>query len=764
LTALSAAHPRTRRILTVEIQSEHEVVQARQRARLIAQSLGFDSQDQTRIATATSEIARNAYQYASQGSVEFALAPCSQTGDYALSVTVRDRGRGIFDLDAILDGQYASPTGMGLGIVGTRRLMDSFEIQSSAEGTQIRFQKALPRKSPTALTQALGRVAEALSRQAPETPLQEIRWQNQELLRAMDELRSSQAKLHDANQALEATNRELDETNRGVVALYTELEEKAADLRRANEVKSRFLSYLSHEFRTPINSILGLSRLLRERADGDLTPEQEKQVGFIQRAAQDVLDMANDLLDLGKVEAGKLDVRPKAFEVADLFTGLRGLMRPLLTNPAVELVIEDPWGIRPLVSDDGKLSQILRNLVSNALKFTEQGMVRVTAEPRGDEMVRFAVSDTGIGIPQDSIGKLFDEYSQIDSPLQRKLNGTGLGLSLVKKFAELLGGMVEVQSEAGKGSTFSVLIPRVYREAEPLPPLPASAQTQGPDPLRVPVLVIEDNPRTRATYRDWLSRTRFQPIEAAGFAGACDALSRVRPAAIVLDIVIPGERPMWPLLERIKADPKLSSIPVIVATASDDQGQARQLGAEAYLRKPLSSASLLERLEALAPRAETELALVVDDDEISRYLVRAFLDETRFATLEACNGREGLAIAKARKPKLIFLDLLMPELNGLETLHALKSDPETREIPVIVRSSQVLSPEERAELLSSAHALLPKDESDPHVRHEQLRSAILSALNPTAAVPQALAAGLTRAHDAPSSPTAPPKESYGNDP
>ena len=252
---------------------------------------------------------------------------------------------------------------------------------------------------------------------------------------------------------------ELEETNRGVLALYAELDSQAEQLRQATELKSRFLAYMSHEFRTPINSIRSITRLLLDHVDGPLTGEQERQVVFIQQNATEFAEMVDDLLDLAKVEAGRVEISPAWFEMVDLFSALRGMFKPVLTNPAVNLVFEEPEDVPKLYTDDRKLSQILRNFISNALKFTPKGEVRVGARFEGDGMVTFTVADTGIGIAPEFHASIFEDFSQVQSQLQKRLRGTGLGLSLSKKLAQLLGGSVALRSEPGQGSVFSLTIP-----------------------------------------------------------------------------------------------------------------------------------------------------------------------------------------------------------------------------------------------------------------------------------------------------------------
>jgi signal transduction histidine kinase len=263
--------------------------------------------------------------------------------------------------------------------------------------------------------------------------------------------------------ALEAANaalrQELAETNQGVVALYAELDDNALRLKEASELKSRFLSYMSHEFRTPLGSIRSLARILLDRLDGPLSSEQEKQVQFIQDAATELTEMVGDLLDLAKVEAGRVTISPGWFEMVDLFSALRGMFKPILSSDSVSLVFEEPIGVPAIYTDDKKLAQILRNFISNALKFTSEGEVRVTASLADSDHVTFAVADTGIGIAAEYLDALFQDFVQIDAPIQKTLRGTGLGLSLSKKLALLLGGNVHVTSIVGAGSVFSVTIP-----------------------------------------------------------------------------------------------------------------------------------------------------------------------------------------------------------------------------------------------------------------------------------------------------------------
>jgi signal transduction histidine kinase len=505
----------------------------------------------------------------------------------------KDHGPGIRDLPAVLEGRYRSQTGMGIGITGARRLMDYFHIESAAgQGATVLLGKKLPLKAPIVTARTLAAIADRVIRQTPQNPFEEIQQQNQELLRIMQELKERQ-------EQLEALNRELEDTNRGIVALYAELDEKASHLNRANELKARFLSNMSHELRTPLNSILALARLLIDRVDGELTDEQEKQAVFIKKAAEDLSTLVNDLLDIARIEAGKTVVHAAGFDAGNLFSALRGMFKPLLVNPAVALVFEAPEGLPALCTDEGKVSQILRNFLSNAIKFTEKGEIRVFARPGEGRSVIFSVSDTGIGIAADDLERIFEEYAQVDSPLQKKVKGTGLGLSLARKLAELLGGRVSVESTPGVGSTFSAVIPAIYAEpqaGEPSEPAP-------PDITRRPVLII-------------------------------------------------------------------------------------------------------------------------DDEEVARYILKGQLADTKFTVLEASGGREGLKRAEEEQPSVIFLDLMMPDMDGFETLSRLKASPKTEHIPVIILTSKVLDEAERRDLNTRAITVLSKESTSREEAAAKIREAV----------------------------------------
>ncbi|HEX6212365.1 MAG TPA: ATP-binding protein [Methylomirabilota bacterium] len=706
-------------ILAVNIAREHDVVSARQRARQVAELLGFDQQTQTRVATAVSEIARNAFRYARGGRVAFAVE--GRGTPQTLVITVCDGGPGIADLDRILDGGYQSTTGLGLGMLGAKRLMDAFDVQTSpTHGTTVTMGKRMPPRSEPMTAARIAVIADALARQRAQEPLAEVLAQNQELLRTLEELRRRQ-------EELERLSRELEDTNRGVVALYAELDEKADHLRRADELKSKFLSNMSHEFRTPLNSILALSRLLLDHVDGVLTPEQERQVSFMRRAAEDLFELVNDLLDLTKVEAGKIVVRPVDFDVGHLFGALRGMLRPLLVNSSLSLVFEDAEGLPTIQSDEAKVSQILRNFISNALKFTEAGEIRVGARMDGPDTVVFSVTDTGIGIAPEDREVIFEEFSQLDSPMQRRVRGTGLGLPLTRKLAALLGGAVAVDSTLGAGSTFSLRLPLVYHPVDG----EGAARSElvahwEPDRARLPVLVVEDDRETMLGYQRMLRGSVYQMVPARSVTEARQLLRRVRPRAIVLDIMLAGA-PSWDFLAELKLEEATRTVPVLVVTQLDVGDRAQAAGAAAFGRKPIERGWLLDQLRTLSNSAELRRLLIIDDDEIGRYLIKGLLRDLPFVVSEAADGVSGLELARAQRPSVILCDLHLPGLSGMQVLEALETDPVTRAIPVIVSTVRVLTSEERHALQSRGIPLISKEALAQQSGPGELRRALVES-------------------------------------
>ena len=572
-------------LVTVAIETEQDVVSARQKTRLLSGLLGFDNQDQVRLATAVSELARNIFQYATKGRIEFFF---SLQPPQSLIARASDRGPGIDHLDDILAGTYKSSTGMGIGIVGTKKLMDQFEIKSCVEpgsvkngsvkngsveqggveqGTVVTIGKIIDHQHNPITKNDLAEVTRKLVAAHPPGPLEVIQQENAALLDALDAVKASKVELAELNN-------ELSETNRGMMTLYSELDEKAASLHRANEVKTKFLSTMTHELRAPLSSIISLTRILLDQSDGVLTGEQSKQVGYIRQASQGLLQLVNDLLDLAKVEAGKISVNVTEFPIEDIQIGLRGMFRPLLDqHKGVEFQSQTEGPDFNLKTDEAKLSQILRNLVSNALKFTEQGLVEVTAKLEPDDQVRFTVVDSGIGIDPQHLEEIFQDFSQLNSPQQAKHKGTGLGLSISRKLAHILGGDLWVQSEVGNGSMFTVTLPRIYQgvgegtmvshEADDKS-APVEVARQASNKVRI--LLIDDHEPARYILKNLLSEgIEATYMEAENGRRGLNFIRGWLPEVIFLDLNMP-EMDGFEVLAALENDPEVKNLPVIINT------------------------------------------------------------------------------------------------------------------------------------------------------------------------------------------------------
>jgi signal transduction histidine kinase/ActR/RegA family two-component response regulator len=593
-------------LVSLPVQKEVDIVLARQRAREVAERLGFDAPAQARLAAAVSEIARNALQHAGRGRVEFGLERDAEPA--CLWVEVSDSGPG-------LPPDYAQMAGMGMA--SARRLVDRFEVESvPGQSTVVHLAMRLPTlRAPT--EREAQQLAGDLNSRGP-TRGADPEALPLELLRLSHELARALAEAEQLRQEVNELNTELENTNRGVVALYAELDEKAEQLKRADELKTRFFSNMSHEFRTPVNSILALSRLLLDRVDGDLSDEQVKQVTFIRQAAQELGELVNDLLDLVKVDAGRVVVRPAPFEPATLYATLRAMFRPLATNPAVAFVVDEPAGIPAMYTDESKLSQILRNFISNALKFTERGEVRVSGRlaPGGDAAI-FAVADTGIGIAVDDQKRIFQEFSQLENPIQKRVKGTGLGLALSKRLAELLGGRIGLQSEVGIGSTFYVEIPLRYDSR--LPAETRAAPVADAAGAQEKILIVDDDPIARYLLKGLLAQRSCIVLEAPDGAAGLRLAREAQPDAIFLDLIMPGLTGAQ-VLERLRAEPATQHIPVIVITSQVLDELER------------------ERLAAGVVTILSKEALGTDNTAQARQTIAAALEQARRESQDAGHG------------------------------------------------------------------------------------------------------------------------------
>ena len=544
----------------------------------------------------------------------------------------------------------------------------------------------------------------------------------EEVVNLNREVVTQKRELQRRNDELVRLNRDLGEMHEGMVTMHSELEDRSVELRNTAEVKARIVSNVSHEFRTPLHSILGLSNLLRAGNDGPLTPEQAKQVDFIRTSTEELMQLVDDMLDLSKSDAGKSTMRMEEFDAADFLGSMRGMLRPLVApGTPVRLEFDAPDSPISLETDKAKLSQILRNLVSNALKFTEAGEVRVSIRPLEDDQVRVEVRDTGIGIADEDLERIFEEFSQVDSHIQARLKGSGLGLALSRSLASLLGGSLDVKSEPGKGSVFGLTIPRVHPEVDEMEQM--VERSRAPAPGRASILVVEDDRKTLFIYEKYLTMAGFHVLPARTIEQARAEIERSRPVAIVLDVMLEGET-SWTFLADLKRTKETRDIPVLVVTVTNREQKARALGADEFWLKPVDQDRLLRRLALVARPGITPHILVIDDDERARYIVRKHLEGTTYRLSEAATGPEGIELARTEAPHVILLDFLLEDITAFDVLDELKSDPRTRSIPVIVVTSQALDGTQQKRLLEEAEAVISKQSLSRELALNRIRDAL----------------------------------------
>jgi signal transduction histidine kinase/CheY-like chemotaxis protein len=519
----------------------------------------------------------------------------------------------------------------------------------------------------------------------------------------------------------------------------------------ANRAKSTFLANMSHELRTPLNAILGYSELIQDEI-GEM--EQDaiiRDLDKIHTSGEQLLGLVNDLLDLSKIEAGKMEMAPEVFTVAALVDGVAAAIRPYIQKNGNTLAVEVAPDIPLIYTDSAKVRQVLLNLLSNAAKFTHGGRVTldVRLETEGARRwLLFHVIDTGIGIPPELAAQLFQEFRQGDPSTTRKYGGTGLGLALSRRFTEMLGGAITVESEVGQGSTFTVRLPLVVPpDSESLPPGEATAlasvASAAPASYKSgaagAVLIIDDDPTARELISRYLVPLGFQIAMASDGAEGLRLARQLHPVAITLDVLLPT-MDGWTVLSRLKADAELADIPVIMATIVDNPQRGFALGASDYLVKPLVAERLSATITKYRPAASatpdlrSRQILIVEDDIPTRELLRRLLEKDGWAVVEAADGRAGLAQALAQPPALILLDLMLPELDGFGFLNALRQTAEGREIPVILLTARELTPADHRRLNGYVEQILQKG---AYTHEELLREVCIWVINQTQQKPAA---------------------------
>ena len=507
------------------------------------------------------------------------------------------------------------------------------------------------------------------------------------------------------------------------VRLFDEIQEKNRQLAEASHHKSQFLSSMSHELRTPLNAIIGLTEMMVTNAARFGTEKAAEPLRRVHRAGSHLLGLINQVLDLSKIEAGKLELSPDWVNLTPLINEVVDTARPLAEQNNNRLMVKCQENLGSLTVDPMRLRQILLNLLSNACKFTKQGEVTLLARKLVNEgnWIEFAVSDTGIGMTPEQQAKLFEEFTQADSSTARQYGGTGLGLAITRKLARMMGGDVTLTSEAGKGSTFTVRLPADTD-------MPAGApisSDRGRSTRADCVLVIDDDATARELISDHLKAGGFSVVTAAGGVEGIKLAKELQPTAITLDVMMP-DLDGWSVLAALRQNPELADIPVIMVSIVDDKRRGIALGAAGYLTKPIDRERLHRLVRRFQAPTRATRVLMVEDDASQRERMLGWLERPQWIVREAANGREALDLLREEKPDVILLDLMMPEMDGFEVVAALQGDKDWRDIPVIVITSLDLDAKDRARLNSGVQSVLVKEKFRPEDLVEHIRRLVQS--------------------------------------
>ena len=545
--------------------------------------------------------------------------------------------------------------------------------------------------------------------------------------RMADEIRQREASLAAWNANLEKTVAERTSDLKDAVE---DAEEARALAQEASKTKSAFLANMSHELRTPMNAIIGYGEMLLEEAEETGEKWMESDLQKILSSAKHLLQLINDILDLSKIEAGRMMVFLEPVDIAQAARDVSSTVEPLVAKNGNVFELKCPEDIGTMRTDLTKLRQTLFNLLSNASKFTEKGRIRLEITRRVDQMVSFAVSDTGIGMTPEQTGKLFGEFVQADASTTRKYGGTGLGLAISRKFCRLLGGDITVQSVPGQGSAFTAILPAEGKEPAPEPAAEEAAAPKAAPETRSPatrgtLLVIDDDPDSRDLLKRMLEKDGYAVLTASGGAEGLALAKEHQPELITLDVMMPS-MDGWAVLSALKADPATAEIPVVMMTMVDDKPMGFALGASDYLTKPIDKSRVLQVVSRRVAHHGDDV-LVVEDDPMAADIVRRTLEADGRPSRHARNGLEALRLVHESRPALIVLDLMMPEMDGFAFLDALRAEgPDFAAIPVVVLTAKDLTADERGFLSGRVQETLRKGAE----QRENLLETIRRNLNP----------------------------------